>query len=100
VRLEHRASTRRHEQLVGDHGGATLDRERPGRAVVPRAFDPDTGPHRDAVGIESGKDRRGGLLVLLWQDVGEGFQGGDLCAEPCVDLSELDPHRARPDHGE
>jgi hypothetical protein len=77
VRLEHRAATGRHEQLVRDLRIAPFDRERPRGTVVARPLDTHAGAQRDAVGLQGGHHRRGGLLVLLGQDVGERLQRRD-----------------------
>ena len=74
--------------------------ERPRRSRRGRALDPHARAHRDAVGLERRQTEASRLLVLLGQDVGERLQRGDPRAEPRVDLRELDPDRARPDHRE
>ena len=50
--------------------------------------------------LQRGDERRGGVLVLVGQDLGEHLERGDRRAEPRVDLRELDADRAGADHRE
>ena len=100
VPIQHGLAAGRDQDPLGIQPVVARDLESPGPVGVARALDRGAREDRDPLGLQRGAKGDGRVLVLRGQQAIERLDDRDPCAEPGIDLRELDPDRSAADHDE